>query len=67
MNAQRYWVVGGEYADTSFKTLTCSRPTVVGPFESEDDARQAWKGLYSGGSTALTRFSIVHENVRLGG
>lgn len=66
MIAQRYWVVGGEYADTSFKTLTCNRPTVVGPFDNEDDARQAWKGLYTGGSSALTRFSIVHENVRLG-
>jgi hypothetical protein len=66
MVAKRFWVVGGEYADTSFRSLTCERVTVAGPFETEEDARLAWRGLYdSQPCSALTRFSIVHENLRL--
>ncbi len=66
MIAQRYWVVGGEYADTDFQALTCERATVAGPFESEDQARVVWRDLYDRQPcSALTRFSIVHENVRL--
>jgi hypothetical protein len=66
MTAHRFWVVGGEYADTSFSTLTCERPVVAGPFESEHQAREVWRGLYDRQPwSALTRFSIVHENLRL--
>ena len=65
MTAKRFWVVGGEYADTSFSSLNCASPTVAGPFDSEDDAKAAWRGLYDKPHSALTRFSIVHENLRL--
>jgi hypothetical protein len=66
MVAQRFWVVGGEYADTSFKVLTCDRPVITGPFESEEDAKAAWRECYSREScSALTRFSIVYESLRL--
>jgi hypothetical protein len=68
MIAHRFWVVGGEYADTNFRSLTCGHPTIAGPFEDEEEARLAWRGLYDRGPcSALTRFSIVHESVRLGG
>ena len=68
MNTQRFWVVGGEYADTSFRSLTCASPTVAGPFDSEEAAKAVWRGLYDRHhGSALTRFSIVHENVRLAG
>ena len=66
MITHRFWVVGGEYADTSFSTLTCDRPVVAGPFDSEAEAKRAWRAFYEREAcSALTRFSIVHENVRL--
>ena len=67
MTAQRFWVVGGEYADTNFQTLTSSSPTVAGPFDSETEARTVWRGLYDRPCSALTRYSILHEKVRLAG
>jgi hypothetical protein len=68
MIAQRFWVVGGEYADTSFSALTGPSATVAGPFDSEEAARAAWRGMYDRQPcSALTRFSIVHENLRLAG
>lgn len=65
MTTRRFWVVGGEYADTSFSALACDSPTVAGPFDSEEAAKAAWRGLYERPGTALTRFSIVHETLRL--
>jgi hypothetical protein len=66
MPTKRFWVVGGEYADTSFQSLTCGQATVAGPFESEEAAKAAWRGMYDRQPcSALTRFSIVHENLRL--
>ena len=65
MTSQRFWVVGGEYADTSFQTLTSASPTVAGPFDSEAQARAVWRGLYDRQPcSALTRYSILHENLR---
>ena len=68
MTTRRFWVVGGEYADTSFRALACDRPTVTGPFDSEEEAKAAWRYLYERQPcSALTRFSIVHESLRLAG
>jgi hypothetical protein len=67
MTTRRFWVVGGEYADTSFSALTQGQATVTGPFDSEEEARAAWRGLNDKPHSALTRFSIVHENLRLAG
>lgn len=66
MVAQRFWVVGGEYADTSFRSLTGDTPMVAGPFDSEAEAKTVWRGLYERRPcSALTRFSIVQENLRV--
>jgi hypothetical protein len=66
MTSRRFWVVGGEYADTSFSALSQGAATVTGPFESEEEAKAAWRDLYDRQpGSALTRFSIVHENLRL--
>jgi hypothetical protein len=65
MTTRRFWVVGGEYADTSFRSLTGANATVAGPFDSEEEARAHWRGLYDQPCSALTRFSIVSENLRL--
>jgi hypothetical protein len=66
MTARRFWVIGGEYADIAFQTFTSQTPTVAGPFTSEDEAKDVWRNLSAKASNlALTRFSIVHEQVRL--
>ncbi|HEY4029661.1 MAG TPA: hypothetical protein VGM25_04915 [Caulobacteraceae bacterium] len=65
MTMRRFWVVGGEYADTSFSSLTCASPTVAGPFDDEEQAKAAWRSLYDRPHSALTRFSILHETLRL--
>ena len=66
MTTKRFWIIGGEYADTSFRSLACASPTVAGPFESEAEAKAAWRGMYDRQpGSALTRFSIVHEDLRL--
>jgi hypothetical protein len=66
MIAKRFWVLGGQYADTTFKVLTCDRPQVAGPFECEEEANAAWRELNAReAGSALTRFSIVHESLRL--
>jgi Domain of unknown function (DUF4170) len=40
----RYWVVGGEYADTSFERIAGGGPEErIGPFERYDDAKAAWQ------------------------
>ena len=68
MTTRRFWVVGGEYADTSFRALTQGHATVTGPFVSEEEAKAAWRDLYERQpGSALTRFSIVQENLRLAG
>ena len=63
MVQQRYWVIGGDYSCMGFKALKdCA--SVEGPFESKDEARQAWKRL-SGehSSRATVRFSIAAEEL----
>ena len=53
----RYWVVGGEYTDTSFTALV---PGAVeerhGPFETYKEAYQIWEGR--------ARQTIDHATIR---
>lgn len=37
-----YYVTGGRYADTSFRTLVEPAPT-LGPFETHEAALEAWR------------------------
>jgi hypothetical protein len=40
----RYWVIGGEYADTSFTRLRGGEAELrVGPFEDYERAKAAWR------------------------
>jgi hypothetical protein len=65
MTIQRFWVVGGEYADPEFRSLACERATVLGPFDSEIEAKDVWRELArETSSRALTRFSILSETFR---
>jgi Domain of unknown function (DUF4170) len=58
--ATQYWVIGGEYTDTSFRTLTDGAAEKrVGPFASYDEARKQWAALsMSAVDNALMRFRI---------
>jgi hypothetical protein len=57
-----YYVIGGEYADTSFRTLVKPAPT-DGPFERYEDAYTAWRGrAIATIDLAYVRFRIVRSD-----
>jgi hypothetical protein len=63
MAAQRYWVIGGDFSCMDFKTLRSGTQTILGPFESREDAKSEWKRVsFEHKSSATARFSIVLEN-----
>jgi hypothetical protein len=41
--AQQFWVVGGEFRDTSFSEIVDGEVEAFGPFPSYDTALQLWK------------------------
>jgi uncharacterized protein DUF4170 len=59
----RYWVIGGEYADTSFERLASgAREERLGPFASYDDAYDTWRSRARATvDDALVRFRIIEE------
>jgi hypothetical protein len=61
---QRYWVVGGDYADCAFSRLEPGTEVISGPFSDELRARTEWQRLTFRdrcGASATTRFSICVE------
>lgn len=60
----RYWVVGGEYADTSFTKLAGGgKEERIGPFARYDDAKAAWQGrAWATVDSANHRYRIEEEN-----
>jgi hypothetical protein len=57
-----YWVVGGEYADPDFRALVPGTEKMVGPFENEGKARNAWIRLTNCPNvSATTRYTIAAE------
>jgi hypothetical protein len=66
MTTERYWVIGGEYSCTDFKTLKTSAPDVAGPFDTRDEARAAWKRLSERTrSCATAKYAITAEQLVL--
>ena len=61
----RYWVVGGEYADTKFKKIAGGgKETRIGPFESYAAAKDAWQAkAWATVDSANTRYQIVKEAI----
>ena len=59
INGKIYWVVGGEYADTSFTKIVAGKELeVYGPFESRE-ALGFWRGITSKTvDDALVRYDI---------
>ena len=39
---RQYWVIGGEFADTNFRSLN-GPPDARGPFGSYDEALEVWR------------------------
>ncbi len=61
--SEQYWVVGGEYTDTSFTDIVGGKPEERhGPYVTADKARDAWAGLSMlAVDDAHTRYRIERE------
>jgi len=59
----RYWVVGGEYADTHFSRMADgAEEEQVGPFDNYKAAHQAWAArAWATVDSAHRRYRIVEE------
>ena len=63
---QRYWVIGGEYADCAFSEIEPGSESVHGPFNDELRARTEWQRLtFRDRCGATTRYAICVEPMRL--
>ena len=66
MTTERFWVVGGEYSCLGFKTLKNGAPQVLGPYETRDEAKAAWKRISDETrSLATARYAIATEQLTL--
>ena len=66
MTTERFWVVGGEYSCLSFKTLKSGKPDILGPFETREEAKAAWKRVSDETrSLATARYAIASEQLVL--
>jgi hypothetical protein len=66
MTTERFWVVGGEYSCLAFKTLKNGAPQVLGPYETRDAAKDAWRRISDETrSHATTRYAIATERLTL--
>ena len=61
--SEQYWVVGGEYTDTSFTEIAGGKPEQRhGPYATADAARTAWAALSMAAvDDAHTRYRIERE------
>ncbi|MDP6707836.1 MAG: hypothetical protein QF893_15940 [Alphaproteobacteria bacterium] len=58
----KYWVIGGQYADTSFDSMLDGTGRIAGPFANHSAAMTEWRRLADETrSDCLTRFSIAVE------
>ena len=59
----RYWVVGGEYADTSFRRIAGGgREERIGPFRGYAAAKAEWqRRAWASVDNAHVRYRIVKE------
>ena len=59
---QRYWVVGGQYADCRFSELEPGTEKISGPFYDAVKARMEWQRLtFRDHCAATERYSICIE------
>ena len=66
MTTERFWVVGGEYSCLQFKTLKNGAPEVLGPYESREEAKAAWRRISEETrALATARYAIATEQLTL--
>ena len=66
MTTERFWIVGGDYSCLAFKSLKSGAPEVMGPFETRDEARAAWRRISDETrSRATARYAIASEQLVL--
>ena len=59
---RRFWVVGGEYADTDFTRMKPGTETIIGPLPSREAALAEWRRLSENGrAECLRRYAIAAE------
>jgi hypothetical protein len=58
----RFWVIGGEYTDTSFNQLVGGSERVMGPFLDRGTALTAWREVAEQSrSDCHVRYTIAQE------
>ena len=61
----RFWVVGGEYTDTSFNELVSGSERVMGPYTNRDAALVAWRRVAEETrGDCYARFTVAEEPAR---
>ena len=66
MTTERFWIVGGDYSCLSFKALKNGAPEVMGPYETREEARAAWRRIADATrSCATARYAIASEQLVL--
>lgn len=61
----KYWVVGGEYTDTSFRELARGEEQRFGPFDNYELAKKEWANrTWAAVDDAHARFRIIEEDGR---
>ena len=59
---ERFWIIGGEFRDTSFAELVAGTERLLGPYMSREQALTAWRGLADETRSLCTaRFTVVAE------
>jgi hypothetical protein len=63
LSMPRYWIVGGEYADTSFRRIAGGgKEERIGPFDSYGAAKTEWQQrAWASVDNAHVRYRIVKE------
>jgi hypothetical protein len=63
--SERFWVVGGEFSCMTFREVV-GQPKVLGPFDTREEAKEAWKRVSrETSSSATARFGIAAEQIVL--
>lgn len=63
--SNRFWIVGGEYRDTSFDEIVGGTQRLTGPFPSYEAALAQWRRIATESRCdACTRYTIAQETAR---
>lgn len=62
---QQFWVIGGEFRDTSFSEIVNGPIEAFGPFADYDSALQLWRErAHATKPLAHVRYTIAVNNIR---